>query len=179
MSSVAISNKQAIGAILAVSGAIVGFLFWLIYFAPTVEGAANVAFLPAVNACLNATSAVLVSLGVLAIKNGKRDAHMRFMISATIASGLFLVCYIIYHTFQGDTKFQGQGFIRPIYFFILISHIILSVAVVPMILSTLFFAIFKRFDMHRRIARFTYPVWLYVSVTGVLVFLLLRFYPAG
>lgn len=177
--STAISNKQAVSAILALSAVIVAFLFWLIYFAPTGAGGLNVSFLPAVNAALNATSATLVALGIRAIKRGRRDAHMRFMISATIASGLFLVCYIVYHTVAGDTKFQGQGLVRPVYFFILISHIVLSIAVVPMILSTLFFAIMKRFEAHRRIARFTYPVWLYVSVTGVLVFLFLRFYPVG
>ena len=178
-SSMTISNKQAVSGILALSAVIVAFLFWLIYFAPSVGNKANVAFLPAANALLNSTSAVCVALGILAIKGGKRDAHMRFMISATIASGLFLVCYIVYHSVQGDTKFLGQGFIRPVYFFILISHILLSIAVVPMILCTLFFAISKRFVAHKRIAKFTYPVWLYVSVTGVLVFLLLRFYPVA
>lgn len=176
MSSLSISNKQAVSGILAVSAVIIGFLFWLIYFAPTGGGGANVAFLPAVNATLNATSAILVTIGIRAIKRGQRDTHMRVMIGATIASGLFLVCYIIYHAVQGDTKFQGQGLVRPVYFFILISHILLSIAVVPMILSTLFFAISKRFDAHKRIAKFTYPVWLYVSVTGVLVFLFLRAY---
>jgi len=176
MSSITVSNKQAVTGILALSAVIVGFLFWLIYFAPSVGDAANVAFLPAVNAGLNATSAVLVALGILSVKRGKRDAHMRFMIGGTIASALFLVCYIIYHSVQGDTKFQGVGPIRMVYFFILISHILLSVAVVPMILSTLFFAITKRFEAHRKIARWTYPIWLYVSVTGVLVFALLRLY---
>lgn len=179
MSSFSVSNRQAVGAILALSAVILGFLFWLIYFAPGIETGANVSFLPAVNAGLNATSAVLVALGILAIKQGNRDAHMRFMISGTVASALFLVCYIVYHSVHGDSKFLAQGFIRPIYFFILISHIILSMAVVPMILSTLFFAITKRFEAHRRIAKFTYPVWLYVSVTGVLVFALLRFYPGA
>jgi len=176
MSTLSISNKQAVSGILAVSAAIVAFLFWLIYFAPTGGGDVNVSFLPAVNASLNATSAAFVSIGILAIKRGKRDIHMRAMISATIASGLFLVCYIIYHAVAGDSKFQGQGSIRYVYFSILISHILLSIAVVPMILSTLFFAITKRFEMHRKIAKFTYPVWLYVSVTGVLVFLFLRIY---
>ena len=179
MSNFNVSNKQAITGILALSAAIVGFLFWLIYFAPTVGDRANVAFLPAMNASLNATSAILVALGILSIKRGNRDAHMRFMIGGTLASALFLVCYIIYHSVAGDTKFQGQGAIRPIYFFILISHILLSMAVVPMILSTLFFAITKRFDAHRRIAKWTYPIWLYVSVTGVLVFALLRLYPGA
>lgn len=179
MSSITVSNKQAVAGIVALSAVIVAFLFWLIYFAPTVGDKANVTFLPAVNAGLNATSAILVGLGIRAIKAGKRDLHMRLMIGGTIASALFLVCYIIYHSVAGDTKFLAQGPIRMVYFFILISHILLSVAVVPMILSTLFFAIFKRFDAHRRIAKWTYPIWLYVSVTGVLVFALLRFYPGA
>ena len=179
MSSMTISNKQAVTAILALSAVIVAFLFWLIYFAPTGGGGLNVSFLPAVNAALNATSATLVAIGIRAIKRGQRDTHMRVMIGATIASGLFLVCYIIYHSVAGDTKFLGQGFVRWVYFSILISHILLSIVVVPMILSTLFFAIMKRFEAHRKIAKFTYPVWLYVSVTGVLVFLFLRFYPVA
>lgn len=179
MSSISVSNRQAVSGILALSAVIVGFLFWLIYFAPSVGDKANVAFLPAVNAALNACSATLVSLGIVSIKRGRRDAHMRFMIGGTLASALFLVCYIVYHSVAGDTKFLAQGPIRPIYFSILISHILLSVVVVPMILCTLFFAIFKRFDAHRRIAKWTYPIWLYVSVTGVLVFALLRFYPGA
>lgn len=179
MSSVTISNRKAVGGILVLSAVILAFLFWLIYFAPRVGTQANVGFLPGVNATLNATSAVLVALGIRAIKRGKRDVHMRFMIGATLASALFLVCYIVYHSVAGDTKFQGQGLIRPVYFFILISHILLSMAVVPMILSTLFFAITQRFSVHRKIAKFTYPVWMYVSVTGVLVFALLKLYPTA
>jgi len=171
-----ITNNQAIAAILALSAVILGFLFWLIYFQPGITGSTvDVSFLTHANALLNATSATFVALGIFAIRAGKRDTHMRLMIAATATSALFLVSYIVYHSFHGDTKFLGQGAIRPIYFFILISHILLSMAVVPMILSTLFFAITKRFQQHRKIAKWTYPVWLYVSVTGVLVYLLLRF----
>jgi putative membrane protein len=96
------------------------------------------------------------------------------MIPAVVCSALFLVSYVIYHSYQGDTKFLGTGWIRPTYFFILISHIILSVVVVPMILSTLFFSATRRFQAHRKIARWTYPIWLYVSITGVTVYLFLR-----
>lgn len=179
MSSITISNRQAVGGILALSGVILAFLFWLIYFAPRIGGEANVSFLPAVNASLNATSAILVALGIRAIKRGRPDLHMRFMLAGTLASALFLVCYIIYHSVHGDTKFLAQGAVRYVYFFILASHILLSMVVVPLILSTLFFAATKRFDIHPKVARVTYPIWLYVSVTGVLVFAFLKFYPGA
>jgi putative membrane protein len=96
------------------------------------------------------------------------------MVSALVLSALFLISYLTYHHFQGDTRFLATGLIRPIYFFILISHIILSVAVLPMVLITVFHALRGRFSNHKKIARYTFPVWLYVSVTGVLVFLMLN-----
>jgi len=98
------------------------------------------------------------------------------MILATFSSALFLISYLLYHYYHGDTKFPGQGIIRPVYFFILITHIITSILVVPLIFTTLFFAASKRFEKHRRIARWTYPIWLYVSITGILVYLLLKKY---
>jgi putative membrane protein len=98
------------------------------------------------------------------------------MILATVSSALFLVGYLLYHYYHGDTKFPGEGVIRPIYFFILITHIITSIVVVPLVFLTLFFAITKRFAKHRKIAAWTYPVWLYVSVTGILVYYLLKTY---
>lgn len=96
------------------------------------------------------------------------------MASATLSSALFLVCYIIYHSYQGDTKFLAEGLIRPVYFFILISHILLSMVAVPLVLLTLWFAITQRFTSHKKIARWTFPIWLYVSVTGILVYFVLH-----
>jgi putative membrane protein len=101
---------------------------------------------------------------------------MRFMLGATTFSALFLVSYITYHYFHGDTKFPGQGWIRPVYFLILISHIGLSMAALPLILATLWYAMRNQFRFHRAVARWTFPVWLYVSVTGVIVYFVLRSY---
>jgi putative membrane protein len=138
-----------------------------------------VANLPAANAFFNACSATALAGGWVSIRRGNRDTHMRFMLSAVAFSTLFLASYVVYHAFHGDTRFPGQGIVRPIYFFILASHILLSVAALPMVLTTLYYAATGRFASHRRIARFTLPVWLYVSVTGVLVFALLRAYVHG
>jgi putative membrane protein len=101
---------------------------------------------------------------------------MRFMLSATVFSALFLVSYITYHYFHGDTRFPGQGWIRPVYFFILITHIGLSTLALPLILGTLWYALRNQFRFHRGVARWTLPVWLYVSVTGVIVYFLLNAY---
>jgi len=131
----------------------------------------------ALNATLNATSAILLAGGYAAIRGGKREVHKRFMISAFVVSCAFLVSYLVYHYRVGHVAFQGQGIIRPIYFTLLISHTILAVVIVPLILITLRRAWLERFDQHRIIARWTLPLWFYVSVTGVVVYLMLyQFY---
>ena len=161
----------------AVSLAVFAFLVWLIYFRETTGGpATDVAFLPAVNATLNSLSAICLWLGFRAIKARRQDTHKRFMLSALAFSALFLISYVTYHHFHGDTPFLGTGLIRPIYFFILITHIVLSAVMLPMILATVYFALTNNFIRHPRIARWTFPVWLYVSVTGVLIFFLLKFF---
>jgi putative membrane protein len=101
---------------------------------------------------------------------------MRFMLSAVGFSALFFIGYVVYHNFHGDTPFPGQGTIRPIYFFILISHIVLSIVILPLVLSTLYYAVRQQFTTHRKIARYTLPLWLYVSITGVGVFFMLQAY---
>lgn len=157
------------------SVAIYAGLMWLIYaFELKTRWADGLPWLPHFNAACNATSATAVALGVWFIKSGRRQAHIAAMITATLASAAFLVGYLTHHTLHGDTLFTGQGMIRPIYFAILISHIILSGIALPLILNTLTFAALKRFDAHRRIARWTYPIWLYVSVTGVIIWFFLR-----
>jgi putative membrane protein len=171
----AVSNRNAVGVILGLSAVVVGFLFWLIYFHDKGMGSDHWSrWLPAVNAALNTTAASLIVGGLVAIRRRMIRTHVVFMVLATACSALFLVSYIIYHSQQGDSRFLGTGWIRPVYFFILITHIVLSVVVVPMILSTLFFSLTRRWEAHRRTARWTYPIWLYVSVTGVLVYLFLR-----
>lgn len=135
--------------------------------------------LPTLNAILNSISAILLTLGYAFIRQNKRDAHRACMISAFVTSTLFLVSYLFYHYHHGSTPFQGQGIVRYVYFTILLTHTVLAAAIVPMIFLTFFRAFKQRFDLHRRIARWTLPFWLYVSVTGVVVYLMLyHLYPA-
>lgn len=127
----------------------------------------------ALNAILNGTSGVLLVCGYAAIRAGKKSVHQFFMVSAFFVSTAFLISYLIYHYRVGHVPFQGQGWIRPVYFAILISHTILAAVIVPMILVTLRRAWLEKFDKHRVIARWTLPLWIYVSVTGVIVYLML------
>ena len=127
----------------------------------------------ALNATLNGTSAVLLAGGYAAIRTGKREAHKRFMISAFAVSCAFLVSYLIYHYRVGHVAFRGRGMIRPLYFLLLTSHSVLAMVIVPLILITLRRAWLARFDKHRLIARWTLPLWFYVCVTGVIVYLML------
>ena len=129
--------------------------------------------LPTVNACLNGLSAVCLARGYWCIRNQRPDSHRRWMLAAVAASTLFLASYLTYHGFVGSVGFTGTGWVRPVYFTILISHSILAAVVVPLVLVTLYRAWRQRLDRHRRIARWTLPLWAYVSVTGVVVYLLL------
>jgi uncharacterized membrane protein YozB (DUF420 family) len=135
--------------------------------------------LPAVNASLNGLSAVFLTLGLIFIKRGNKTAHRNCMISAFCTSILFLTCYIIYHSYRfyvlhiGPTQFLNPEWFRPIYLTILLTHTILAIVIVPLILITLWRAKKERFELHKKIARWTWPLWMYVSVTGVLVYWLL------
>jgi putative membrane protein len=131
------------------------------------------AIFPVLDASLNGTSAVLLLTGRSLIKRGRMAAHRAVMITALVSSSLFLVSYLYYHWHVGSIHFQGQGWTRPVYFSILISHTILAAVIVPMIIITLSRALRERYDRHRMIARWTYPLWLYVSVTGVVIYLML------
>jgi putative membrane protein len=161
---------------LLVSALAVAFLFWIIYLRKGGGEPSSLAFLPAVNAALNATTTAFLLRGWFAIRSGNRALHAFCQKTAFVFSAVFLVCYIVYHTVHGDSRFLGQGVIRPVYFTILISHIILSIVALPMVLATFFFALTARFDTHRKLARYTFPVWLYVSITGVLIFAILKAY---
>lgn len=173
----AFSNRAIFYWSVLISGIAIAFLVWLIYIKDAPEGAATGgSVLPAVNAALNSLSACFLVAGFAAIRKGRIEIHRRFMTSAFVASTLFLITYIIYHNTHGDTPFRGTGLIRPVYFSVLISHILLTTVALPMILTTFFFALTGRFAAHKRIARFTFPAWLYVSVTGVLIFLLLKMF---
>jgi len=127
----------------------------------------------ALNASLNGISAILLAGGYAAIRAGKRDVHKYFMVSAFGVSTVFLASYLIYHFRVGHVVFQGQGWIRAVYFALLLSHTVLAIVIVPLILITLRRAWLEKFDKHRRIARWTLPLWFYVCVTGVIVYLLL------
>ena len=129
--------------------------------------------LPAWNAALNSLSAVFLLAGFLFIKSRNQSAHRACMLTAFGCSILFLISYLFYHYQVGSVPFRGQGWIRPVYFTILLTHTILATAVVPLALITLTRALRERFDAHRRIARWTFPIWLYVSVTGVVVYWML------
>jgi putative membrane protein len=131
------------------------------------------AIFPAINATLNGTSAVLLLVGHNFIKRGRMAAHRAFMLAAVVTSSVFLTSYLYYHAHVGSVRFQGRGWSRPVYFTILISHTILAVGIVPMVIVTVTRALRQRFDRHRAIARWTYPLWLYVSVTGVIVYFML------
>jgi protein SCO1/2/putative membrane protein len=135
-------------------------------------------WLPPVNAALNATSAILLMMGYTLIRRGRVLAHMRCMLGAVSVSTLFLLSYLYYHALHGSTAFGGSGWVRPVYFSILISHTVLAAVVAPMVIATLYLALRRRFDRHLRLARWTLPIWLYVSVTGVLVYVFLyHFFP--
>ena len=160
----------AINAI--VSAAALALLTWLLVLRSGEPGSVDVSFLPAVNAAFNAMAAVLIVAGVVAIKNGKRQLHWTLMISAFASSALFLVGYLTYHYIHGDTHYEGPG--RGLYLAMLASHVLLSVPVVPMALSAFYFAWRKRFATHKRVTKILTPIWLYVSVTGVLVYVVLH-----
>jgi putative membrane protein len=135
---------------------------------------------PTLDAILNATSAVLLALGYIFIRRKNVRAHKLCMVSAVVTSTLFLVFYLTYHYFHGATRFTGQGAVRSVYFAILGSHTVLAAAIVPLVLTTLYRALRGRFELHKRIARWTLPLWLYVSVTGVVVYwMLYHLYPSS
>jgi len=133
-------------------------------------------FLPPIYASINGLTALVLISAVVAIKNGNRKLHERLMTSAIALSLIFLVMYVAYHMTSDSTKFGGEGMIKYVYFFILISHILLSIAVIPLVLVTYIRALANKFDKHKKIAKITFPIWLYVAVTGVIVYLMIAPY---
>jgi uncharacterized membrane protein YozB (DUF420 family) len=129
--------------------------------------------LPAVNASLNGLSAILLSLGYYFIRRKNQAAHQKCMLAAVVTSALFLACYLTYHAKAGRTIFKDPHWFRPIYITLLLTHTVLAVTVIPLVIITLSRALKQRFELHKKIARWTWPIWMYVSVTGVIVYLLL------
>ncbi len=171
------SPKRAILVILGTSAAVLVVLLGIIYGHGRAAWAPSwLALLPALNAVLNATSATFLVLAYRAIRRRDVVTHAKRVLVSLGASALFLVSYIAYHAAIGDTKFGGHGAVRPLYFFILVTHVVLSAVALPLIFVSLFFSLSGRFARHRAIARYTFPVWLYVSVTGVVVYAMLRCY---
>jgi putative membrane protein len=177
MEQVEFSPRPVVGAIVVVSGLAVSFLLWLLYVhQASADFAGRWMFLPALNALLNGLCAIALCVGLYFIKHHNMAAHRKSMLLAFAFSSVFLVSYIVNHALHGDTIFPGHGPVRTLYLSILASHIILSILALPMVLTTFFFSLTGRFAMHRRIARLTFPLWLYVSITGVVVFVFLKAY---
>ena len=145
-------------------------------FGVKIEAVEPLMFLPPIYACINGLTAILLVVAVIVIKNGKRKLHQRIMTICMVLSILFLVMYVAYHMTSDSTPYGGEGLSRTIYFFILISHILLSIAIIPLVLRTYARAYLGLYEKHRRIARITFPLWLYVAVTGVIIYLMISPY---
>jgi putative membrane protein len=171
------SPRPVVGAIVVASGLAVSLLLWLLYVHhASADFAGRWMFLPALNALLNGLCALALCVGFYFIKHHNRETHRTSMLLAFAFSCAFLISYIVNHALHGDTIFPGHGPVRTLYLSILASHVILSIVALPMVLTTFFFSLTGRFAMHRRIARWTFPIWLYVSITGVAVFVFLKVY---
>jgi putative membrane protein len=173
------STRPAIAAILLISAAATAFLFWLIYVHPAPDAASvRLTFLPALNALLNGLSATALLIGYTFIR-ASRDrpnrikAHRAAMLTAFAFSTLFLACYITNYALHGESHYPGHSLVRTVYLVILTSHVLLSVIALPLVLVTFFFSLTGRIPTHRKVARWTFPIWLYVSVTGVIVYAML------
>ena len=170
----AVSDRSFFAFNAVVSTLALAFIAYILLGRTAATGGPDLRFLPAVNAGLNATAAALLVAGWVAIRRRNLRLHRYLMVSAFAASALFLVCYLTYHYVHGDTRYTGQGFLRVVYFAVLISHILLSMVVVPAALTAFYFAWKRQFIRHRRLTRIALPIWLYVSVTGVIIYFMLR-----
>ena len=168
------STRPAIAAILVLSAAATVFLFWLIYVHPAAAASTQYAFLPALNALLNVLSATALLIGYTFIRARRIPAHRAAMVTAFGFSTLFLVSYIAHHALHGDVRYPVHAALRSVYLPLLASHILLAIVALPLVLVTFFFSLTGRIPQHRRVARWTLPLWLYVSITGVITYAMLR-----
>jgi putative membrane protein len=167
-------TAPAIAVIIFVSAAASLFLFWLIYIHPAAATSAQFAFLPALNAILNGLAAMALLIGYTFIRARQIRRHRAAMIAAFAFSTLFLASYILHHALHGDVRYPLHAAFRTFYLCLLASHILLAVVALPLVLITFFFSLSGRIPQHRKIARWTFPLWLYVSVTGVVTYVMLR-----
>jgi putative membrane protein len=167
-------NRQLAAAVSIVSLIAASALAWILYLHEPTGDRAALAFMPAVNAVFNTLSAACITLGVVAIKGKRPTLHRGLMIGALSSSALFLVGYIAYHYVHGDTRYPEGAPLRGVYLAILASHVLLSLVALPVVLATAWLGLTSSFARHKKIARYTVPLWLYVSVTGVVVFVMLR-----
>ncbi len=174
MSSVAVKEKKVNRGIMVIS--ILIPLVVAILFGVRLPNVEPLSFLPPIYATVNGITALLLIMAVWAIKNGKRQLHQNLMTSCIALSILFLLMYVAYHMTSESTAFGGEGIIRYLYYFILITHVLLSVAIIPLVLHTYARAYLKHFERHKKLARITFPIWLYVAVTGVVVYLMISPY---
>jgi putative membrane protein len=168
------STRPAIAAILLISAAATAFLFWLIYVHPAAASSTQYAFLPALNALLNGLSATALLIGYTFIQARRIKAHRAAMMTAFGFSTLFLVSYIAHHALHGDVRYPVHAALRSLYLPLLASHILLAIVALPLVLVTFFFSLTGRIPQHRKVARWIFPLWLYVSVTGVVTYIMLR-----
>lgn len=167
-------TAPAIAAILAISAAASAFLFWLIYVHPALDVTGReFAFLPALNAVLNGCAAAALLVGYRFVRTHRIAAHRRAMITAFAFSTLFLVSYVGNYALHGESHYPGHSLVRIVYLTILLSHVLLSIVALPLVLVTFFFSLSGRISIHRKVARWTFPIWLYVSVTGIVVYAML------
>lgn len=172
-----ISEKKMLPLIIG-AGIVIPLAVALLFFAPKLELGFNIGFLPKLNAIINASTSVILIMGFIAIRNKNIKLHKALMTSAIILSVVFLLSYVTYHAASESTKFGGDGGLKTIYYIILFSHILLAIAIVPLVLITYVRALSEKFDKHRLIARYTLPLWLYVTITGVIVYLMISpYYP--
>ncbi|NUM51100.1 MAG: DUF420 domain-containing protein [Flavobacteriales bacterium] len=156
---------------------LIPLLVVVLFFLPKINSSNSLLhFLPLLNATINGITSLLLVLAVRAVKKGKKILHKKLMITALVLSVCFLLSYVLYHSTHESTKFGGEGIIKYIYYFILLTHILLSVLIVPLVLITFSRALAEKFDRHKKIARITFPLWLYVTISGVLVYLLISPY---
>jgi putative membrane protein len=170
------NDKKIFRYIIALSVVVFGVVV-VLYMLPKAENMPEwVKFLPTLNATINGTCSVLLLASLYAIKNKKVQTHKKLNITTFVLSSLFLVSYIIFHSFGVETKFPADNPLRPLYLFILITHIILAAVVLPLVLITFYFGLTAKYQKHRKIGRWSFPIWLYVTITGVVVYLMISPY---